>query len=94
MHKILLTAAATVLLVLFGMQNSDHVPVSFIFGGPSKVRLIFLLVLAAAFGFVVAYLIGLNRELKLKRQIRKLADLSRSAIGKLPADKIEGLPNE
>lgn len=73
MHKILITMAMTGLLVLFGMQNADHVSVSFIFGSPVKIRLVFLLAMAAACGFLLSYIQGLSREIKFRRQIRKLA---------------------
>ena len=76
MHKILMTFALIALLVIFGMQNSDHVVVSFIFGGPVRVRLIFLLLIAAAGGFIAAYIKGLGREIRLKKQIRRSAGLS------------------
>jgi uncharacterized integral membrane protein len=73
MHKILITLAGMAVLLVFGMQNSDHVVVSFVVGGPVRVRLIFLLLIAAASGFLAAYIHGLGREIKLKRQIHSLA---------------------
>lgn len=85
MHKILITMVVAGLLVLFGMQNSDHVPVSLIVGGPVKVRLISLLALATACGFLLSYVQGLGREIKLKRKIRKLAGLYQSALSKRSA---------
>ncbi len=80
MAKILITIAITGVLVLFGMQNSDHVPVSLIVGSPVKVRLVFLLGVAAASGFLVCYFQGLGKELKLKKENRRLANLCDSAL--------------
>jgi len=73
MHKILVTFALIALLLIFGMQNSDHVVVSFVIGGPVRVRLIFLLLIAAAGGFITAYVKGLGREIRLKKKLRRLA---------------------
>lgn len=72
MVKVLLVVMATALLVVFGLQNSEHVPVSFVVGSPTKVRLIFLLLIAATAGFLLSYVLGLNREIRLKKEIRKL----------------------
>ena len=80
MYKIMLTIIITGLLVIFGMQNSNHVPVSFILGAPVQIRLVFLLSVAAGFGFMLSYIQGLSREIKLKRQIRKLTGLADSVM--------------
>ena len=75
MYKIFMTAGATLLLVLFGLQNSDHVPVSLIVGTPAKIRLIFLLSIAATVGFLASYIGGLVREMKLRKVIRSLSEV-------------------
>ena len=75
MFKIFMTAGATLLLVLFGLQNSDHVPVSLIVGTPSKIRLIFLLFIAATVGFLASYIRGLVREMKLRKVIRSMSEV-------------------
>jgi uncharacterized integral membrane protein len=85
MHKILITVLLTGVLVLFGMQNSDHVPVSFVIGSPAQVRLVFLLGVAAMFGFLLSYIQGLSKEIKLKREIRRLAEIYQSVLAKSPA---------
>ena len=72
MYKMILTAATIGILVIFGMQNSDHVPVSLIIGPPIKIRLIFLLLIAASCGFLVAYFTSMVRGMKLKKEIGKL----------------------
>ena len=87
MHKILGTIAGSGVLILFGLQNSDHVPVSLIFGSPTKVRLIFLLSVAAVFGFIISYIRGLRREIELKKQIRQLTDVYQDAATKLERRK-------
>ena len=73
MHNILITMVIAGLLVLFGLQNSEHVAVSFIVGSPVQIRLVFLLAMAAAFGFLLSYIQGLGREIKFRKQLRKLA---------------------
>ena len=74
--QILMTVAATVVLVLFGVQNSDHVTVSLIVGRPTEIRLIFLLLIAASSGFLLCYVRGLNREIQFKKEIRRLMALN------------------
>ena len=76
MYKMLATAATIGVLVIFGMQNSDHVPVSLVIGPPIQIRLIFLLLIAAGCGFLVAYFPSTIRALKLKKEIAKLSALA------------------
>ena len=76
MARVLVVVVATALLVVFGLQNSDHVPVSFVIGGPTKVRLVFLLAVAAAVGFIVSYIQGLTREIRRLRQPRDRTRIS------------------
>ena len=85
MYKILITAAVTVVLVVFGTQNSDHVPVSFIVGAPTKVRLIFLLALAASCGFLISYVRGLAKEIQMKKELRRLNATHSSTVASLAA---------
>jgi len=73
MIRVLVVVVATALLVVFGLQNSDHVPVSFGIGNPTQVRLIFLLLIAATAGFLLSYIMGLGREIRLKKEMRRLA---------------------
>lgn len=82
MYRILLTIVATSLLVVFGMQNSDHVPVSLIFGSPIQIRLMFLLSLAAIAGFLVSHILGLSKEIQLKKQIRRLQVIYQAELAK------------
>ena len=92
MHKILITIVITGVLVLFGMQNSDHVPVSFIIGSPKEVRLVFLLGVAVSFGFMLSYIQSLSREISLKRAIRRLAELYKSTLSEETSEKkVKGL---
>lgn len=72
MFKVVLVMVATALLVLFGIQNSDHVAVSFVIGGPKQIRLIFLLLIAGTVGFLLSYVFGLSREIQLKKEVRRL----------------------
>jgi uncharacterized integral membrane protein len=87
MVKVLLVVMATALLVVFGFQNSDHVPVSFVVGSPTKVRLIFLLLIAATAGFLLSYILGLNREIRLKKEVRRLLTVAGPVKRRLPPTK-------
>ena len=84
MAKILVTIVVTVFLVLFGMQNSDHVPVSLIVGSPKNVRLGFLLAVAASSGFIFSYIRSIGEQAKLRREIGRLTQLCKSALAKIP----------
>ncbi len=77
--QILFTVAVTALLVLFGVQNSNHVTVSLIIGGPTQIRLIFLLLIAASAGFLFAYIRMLSREVQLKKEIRRLIAMNEAS---------------
>jgi uncharacterized integral membrane protein len=79
-----MTVVATVLLVLFGIQNSDHVAVNLLLGPPTQVRLIFLLLIAAGSGFLASYIRGLSQEIRLKKQIRQLIAIKSAEIARLP----------
>lgn len=90
MHKIVMTASATLFLVLFGMENSQHVPISLIIGSPTQVRLIFLLAIAAAAGFLVAYIRGLFREIRFKKEIRRMIKAHKATMVVAPGRLLEG----
>ena len=79
MFKVLLLMLATAALVLFGIQNSDHVAVSFVVGGPKQVRLIFVLLIAGTAGFVLSYIFTLNREIRFKKEVRRLIEARQTA---------------
>ena len=89
--QMLLTIAVTVVLVLFGVQNSDHVTVSLIVGQPTQIRLIFLLLIAGTAGFLFSYIRGLSREVQLKKEIRRLISLNEASEAQLATvqDQIE-----
>jgi uncharacterized integral membrane protein len=70
--RILAVMAATAAMVVFGAQNWDNVPVQLIFGPPTRVRLVFLLLIAAGAGYVLAALRSFGRELRLRGELRQL----------------------
>lgn len=71
MLKIIITLALVGIGVVFGLQNSDHVEVSFVIGSPAKVRLVFLLVIFLAIGYCASYIQGLRREIHMRRRFRE-----------------------
>jgi uncharacterized integral membrane protein len=89
MLKIIIFLTLVVLGALFCVENSEHVPVGLIFGGPTRIRLIFLLLIAAGIGFVLAYLLSLVREIRLRKEIRRLSMLNRAALARLGAETRE-----
>ena len=84
--QIIMTMLATAMLVLFGFQNSDHVAVTLLMGPPTQIRLIFLLLITAAAGYLVSYIRAVSREIKLKREIRKLLAFRSEQLARLPAN--------
>lgn len=90
MIKVLMTIGATAGLIVFGLQNCEHVPVSFVIGSPTKVRLIFLLLIAGSAGFLFSYIQGLNKEIRLKKEIRRLLEYATETSNRLDVKKRNG----
>ncbi|HEY3358742.1 MAG TPA: LapA family protein [Polyangia bacterium] len=78
--RIFFVMAATAAMVVFGAQNWDNVPIQLIFGPPAKVRLVFLLLMAAGAGYVAALVRGFTRELRLRGEVRQLRRQLRQAV--------------
>jgi len=72
MTRILTVMVATAGLVVFGAQNWDNVPVHLIFGPPTRVRLVFLILISAGIGYVTALLRRMRHEVKMRAEIRQL----------------------
>lgn len=70
MLRLLIAIAATVAVVLFVMVNTHHVALSFIFGQPVQVRLIFLLMLTFMLGSVLTIFISMYTKARLRRRLR------------------------
>ena len=87
--QVLFTIGIIGILVVFGLQNSEHVPISFVIGSPTKVRLVFLLLTSAAIGFLLSHIRSLSREIRLKKKIRALAAIKGAALAQLPAENSE-----
>jgi uncharacterized integral membrane protein len=69
MFKTIMTVVATIIGVLFAMQNFDHVPVYIFSGKAVNIRLIFVIAITGVMGYLIRHFIGINREERLKRQI-------------------------
>ncbi len=72
MFKTVTTIILTVIVVLFSIQNFDHVSVDLFFGKPINIRLIFVIAISGTVGYLTRHFIGIDREEKLKRQVRLL----------------------
>ena len=70
--KILLTIIITTIAVLFGLQNFDHVPIYFFAGKPVQVRLIFVMAICSAIGYLLRFMIGISKEDALKKKYRMM----------------------
>ena len=69
MLKTILTVVITVILVLLALNNSDHVTVHLLIGQAFQMRLIFIMLLCGAIGFIIRHFIGVMREEELKRRL-------------------------
>ena len=69
MFKTIITIVVTIIVVLFAMQNFDHVPVYIFSGKAVNIRLIFVLAISGVMGYLIRHFIGINREERLKRRI-------------------------
>ncbi len=72
MFKIISTIILTTVVILFSLQNSDHVPVYFFLGKAINIRLIFVITISGLTGYFIRLFIGIAREEHLKRQIHVL----------------------
>jgi len=69
MFKTILTVAITVVMVLFALNNFDHVTVHLLVGKAVQIRLIFVILLAGVIGYLLRHFIGVSREEELKRRL-------------------------
>jgi lipopolysaccharide assembly protein A len=67
----ILSLIASILLVIFAVTNATAVPVS-IFFTQYNFSLALIIFISTAFGAVIATLLGLVKQFKLKKQIKKL----------------------
>ena len=72
MHKWLLLLLAGVAVLLFAWTNTHHVEVGFIFGRPSNVRLIFLLLTTFLLGYFTAVILNIYVRTRIKVKARHL----------------------
>jgi len=62
----------SILGTIFVIQNSDHVSLQIFFGTPVRIRLIFLLLVFYAIGYVWSTVNSLNRQRRLAREVKNL----------------------
>jgi len=70
MYKTITTIILTTVAVLFGMQNFDHVPVYIFWGKAINIRLVFVIAIAGAGGYLIRYFVGIAREDALRRRFQ------------------------
>lgn len=71
MGQLVLAILLTMLIVVFGMVNTHHVPLSPIFGEPIRVRMIFLLAIAFLAGSVVTFFYQMVSRLRRRAEQRR-----------------------
>jgi uncharacterized integral membrane protein len=67
MIRLIVAIGLTVAVVIFVMMNTHHVTLSFVFGGPVKVRLIFLMMMTFFGGMLTTSLIAMIWRLRPKK---------------------------
>jgi uncharacterized integral membrane protein len=70
--KIIITIILTTLVILFGAQNFDHTAIYLFNGKPTHIRVIFLISIAGAIGYLIRYLTSVHNEEQLKKSHRHL----------------------
>ena len=70
MIKTMTTIILTIIGVLFGMQNFDHVPVYIFWGKAINIRLIFVIAISGVGGYLIRHFIGMAREDTLRRRFQ------------------------
>lgn len=78
MLKFTVTVILTTVVVLFAVQNFEHVPVYIFWGKALNIRLVFVVAIAGVGGYLVRLFIGIGREERLKRQVQTLLKRHRS----------------
>ncbi|MBL6988544.1 MAG: hypothetical protein ISR65_02125 [Bacteriovoracaceae bacterium] len=72
MAKILSFLILAALGIVFVIQNSEHVVIQLVIGNPIRIRLIFLLLVFFAIGYLLAKFEGLHRERRFKKKLAKI----------------------
>jgi uncharacterized integral membrane protein len=71
MVQLILATVLTIVVVAFSMSNAHHVQLSYAFGRPIEVRLIFLLLCTYLAGAATAYFYHMIRRVQRDAQRRK-----------------------
>jgi uncharacterized integral membrane protein len=85
--KNIVTVVITALVVLFTVQNFDHVPVYYFGNKPVHIRLIFIIVLSMAIGYFIRYFNGINKEEALKKKCKELMIKHNKLMKKISQDE-------
>jgi len=72
MFRLVMAMAATVSAVVFVMANTHHVKISFAFGSPVQVRLIFLLMVTFFAGAVASGFFSMISRLRFRHRMRHM----------------------
>ncbi len=90
--KIIFTIILTAIGVLFAIQNFDHVPVYYFTGKPVHIRLIFVMLISGTSGYLIRYIIGINKEEAIKRKYHRIM-FRRKKKGTMPRymDELEDI---
>ncbi len=88
MIRLVAAIALTVVAVVFVMANTHDVKLSFIFGSPVEVRLIFLLMSTFLLGAVATGFFGMISSLRLKRRLSRRRRGSKKDSANEPGDLV------
>ncbi len=72
MLRTIITIIVTTIVVLFSLQNFDHVPIYFFWGKPVSIRLVFVIAIAGVLGYMIRLFTSINREEQLKKQMQAM----------------------
>ncbi|MBF0226384.1 MAG: hypothetical protein HQK76_13095 [Desulfobacterales bacterium] len=83
MFKTIVTIILTIVVMLFAIQNFDHVPLYIFTGKAINVRLIFIIAIAWIGGYLNRLFIGIAKEERLKRDLQLLKKRQSKSIKKV-----------
>lgn len=69
--KLIIGLLFVILMIIFGVANMNQVVIYYYFGGPISIPVFFLILISISAGVILASIIALIDQIKMKREIYK-----------------------